>query len=1095
MFFQDTGLKNMSRNKMDAIVERFSSGEVNLLVATSVGEEGLDIQTCCLVVRFDLPETVASFIQSRGRARMTKSKYVVLLERENLSHEKMLNDYIAGESIMNEEIDSRTSNDMFDCPQENIYRVNNTGASISTACSVSLLHRYCDNLPRDMFFTPSPVFVYIDAIEGIICRLILPPNAAFRQVDGPGSRKKRASTTNNLTNNKVEDESLREELHEMLIPAVLKPSIFKLDGLLNLHFYYVKFIPIPADRRYQMFGLFVINPLPEEAETLEVDLHLARGRIVKAGIRHLGTIAFDKEKMMLAHKFQEMFLKILLDRSEFTSSHVILGNDVTLEINSTFYLLLPIKQKFYGDKFMIDWPAVERCLSSPIFKDPIHVSVHSSYSPNECIRLLDGICSKTDVVGSVVFSPHNNLFFFVDAILDEINGKSEYNGATYEEHFKERLGIKLSHPEQPLLKVKQLFNLRNLLHNRLQEATESEGRELLEHFVELPPELCSLKVTGFSKDMGSSLSLLPSLMCRLENLLVAIELKDVMSSSFAEASQISASGILEAITTEKCLERISLERFEVLGDAFLKYVVGRHKFITYEGLDEGQLTGRRSAVVNNSNLYELSIRKNLQVYTRDQQFEPTQFFAPGRPCKVVCNTDIEATLHQMNIHPDKRVSCNLRCTKSHHWLHRKVIADVVESLIGAFLVEGGFKAAFAFLHWMGIDVDFNNSALYRVLDASSINLSLMGYTDIAELEELIGYKFIHKGLLLQAFVHPSFSNHSGGCYQRLEFLGDAVLEYVITSYLYSTYPDLKPGQITDLRSLAVAVSKFEKYVKLSNSEKDLLEEPACPKVLGDIVESCIGAVLLDSGFNLNYVWKVMLMLLKPVLTFSDMHSNPMRELRELSNRNSKIARKFAAQEALSKLKNYGYKHRNKSLEEILCVTRKRESELIGYNEDPIRVEADISVGMKNLQIHEERDINFSLQNTETSFLNKRIAGDIKFDNYDVNNGRNNQPKLPMKSGCHGDMVHKTARSFLFELCAANYWKHPEFVLFKEEGPSHLRKFTYKVVIEIRGSTSATLLECHSDAKLQKKAAQEHAAQGALWCLKQLAYLPKDEVRA
>jgi endoribonuclease Dicer len=56
---------------------------VNLLVATSVGEEGLDIQTCCLVVRFDLPETVSSFIQSRGRARMTKSKYVFLLERSS----------------------------------------------------------------------------------------------------------------------------------------------------------------------------------------------------------------------------------------------------------------------------------------------------------------------------------------------------------------------------------------------------------------------------------------------------------------------------------------------------------------------------------------------------------------------------------------------------------------------------------------------------------------------------------------------------------------------------------------------------------------------------------------------------------------------------------------------------------------------------------------------------------------------------------------------------------------------------------------------------------------------------------------------------
>lgn len=141
---------------------------------------------------------------------------------------------------------------------------------------------------------------------------------------------------------------------------------------------------------------------------------------------------------MLAHNFQEMFLKILLDRSDFTSSHVMLGNDDTLQINSAFYLLLPIKQKLDGDNFMIDWPTVERCLSSPIFKDPAGVYVHGSYSPNESLRLLDGFCSKNDVIGSLVFTPHNNLFFFIDVILDEINARSEYKGATYADHYKER---------------------------------------------------------------------------------------------------------------------------------------------------------------------------------------------------------------------------------------------------------------------------------------------------------------------------------------------------------------------------------------------------------------------------------------------------------------------------------------------------------------------------------------------------------------------------------------------------------------------------------------------------------------------------------
>lgn len=68
----------------------------------------------------------------------------------------------------------------------------------------------------------------------------------------------------------------------------------------------------------------------------------------------------------------------------------------------------------------------------------------------------------------------------------------------------------------------------------------TEPHELEEHFVYFPPELCELKIVGFSKDIGSSISLLPSIMHRLGNLLVAIELRNQLSSSFPEAAEISA---------------------------------------------------------------------------------------------------------------------------------------------------------------------------------------------------------------------------------------------------------------------------------------------------------------------------------------------------------------------------------------------------------------------------------------------------------------------------------------------------------------------------------------------------------------------------
>lgn len=97
----------------------------------------------------------------------------------------------------------------------------------------------------------------------------------------------------------------------MLIPAVLRPSRCKLDSSLNLHFYYIEFIPIPADRRYQMFGLFVIDPLPKEAEKLDVELHLARARIVRAGIKYIGMIRFNGEEALSSSSFQIIIQSVM----------------------------------------------------------------------------------------------------------------------------------------------------------------------------------------------------------------------------------------------------------------------------------------------------------------------------------------------------------------------------------------------------------------------------------------------------------------------------------------------------------------------------------------------------------------------------------------------------------------------------------------------------------------------------------------------------------------------------------------------------------------------------------------------------------------
>lgn len=105
------------------------------------------------------------------------------------------------------------------------------------------------------------------------------------------------------------------------------------------------------------------------------------------------------------------------------------------------------------------------------------------------------------------------------------------------------------------------------------------------------------------------------------------------------------------------------------------------------------------------------------------------------------------------------------CDKGHHWLQKKTVADIVEALVGAFLVDSGFKAAIAFLRWIGIPVDYKDSHVANICASSEIFAPLNAHIDIPTLEDLLGYRFNHKGLLLEAFLHPSYHKNYGGCYQ------------------------------------------------------------------------------------------------------------------------------------------------------------------------------------------------------------------------------------------------------------------------------------------------------------------------------------------
>jgi endoribonuclease Dicer len=95
-----TGEDNFTFRQQMLSVSRFRRGKLNCLIATSVAEEGLDIPDCSMVVRFDLYTTMIQYIQSRGRARQSNSKYFHMIEQGNAKHLKILKDVRNAEEVM-----------------------------------------------------------------------------------------------------------------------------------------------------------------------------------------------------------------------------------------------------------------------------------------------------------------------------------------------------------------------------------------------------------------------------------------------------------------------------------------------------------------------------------------------------------------------------------------------------------------------------------------------------------------------------------------------------------------------------------------------------------------------------------------------------------------------------------------------------------------------------------------------------------------------------------------------------------------------------------------------------------------------------------
>nr|XP_043619633.1 endoribonuclease Dicer homolog 3-like [Erigeron canadensis] len=710
----------------------------------------------------------------------------------------------------------------------------------------------------------------------------------------------------------------KKELHGITpIRAISGSWGDRINDCVDFYGYKVSFTCDIVDVKFSSLVLLVESKLDEDVEDVQMNLYIG-SNVVKCKVFSYVKLHLNAHQVAKAKGFHELCFNGIFGEL-YTGSkeprEFLLQSNRKLWNPNCMYLLLPLE---FLEPLRISWKEIGSCVSvvdfvkkNSIFqaeRDNVD-SIMMNSDHGDMIHFANKSIHKDNVNEVVVLAIHTGKMYIVLKFIEDETADSPYDRdqsrfSSFTDYFKKEYEIVLKYPRQHLLLLKQS----DKTHNPLVDFSR-QGIHMKKYHPHIPPEL--LVIIDVRIDVVKSIYLLPSLMHRLESLMLASQLREEITGHAIDL-HIPSSLILEAITTYRCNESFSMERLELLGDAVIKYVISCDLYLKYVKDHEGNLSSRRSLQVCNSNLYNLGIGRQLQGYVRDTAFDPTQWAAPGQlPFRRhPCDHGIETTEVPIDIKyqtEDPKIIIGRCCDRGHRWLSSKTVSDCVEGLVAAYYVGKGLIGALHCMKWLGVCCDLDPSRINEAIEIAALHSYTPKLDIIHSVESKLEYEFEAKGLLLEAITHASDRDQGTTyCYQRLEFLGDSVIDLLITSHLYEKHRDITPGEMTDLRSASVNNENFasaavrrklhlhlqyrssylqsqiaEYVVASSSTDTNSLQTKKCPKALGDLLESIAGAILVDTKFNLDKVWRIIEPLLSPIVTPDKLELPPSRELREL----------------------------------------------------------------------------------------------------------------------------------------------------------------------------------------------------------------------
>ncbi|CAF1174718.1 unnamed protein product [Adineta ricciae] len=967
--------KSMTAHSQLATINEFRKGDINILIATAVVEEGLDIPTCDLVIRFNKPNNFSSYMQSKGRARAKQhASYVLFMDKSDAEgQQRDRNEYDNYEeiekSIQKGFLLDSNDDSKYDLSEIPPYRPSD-GIVIDAVRAAQLIMEYCLLLGGGQIFPPR--FLLSGSAGAYTCILSMPANCPIRD-DIVRINKTKRLAKYDCCLEMVKKLHQKHEFNEHCLPrknhgaSEIVPSyeqqIFHLvdelfEDKVDSSFETfprkpIKF-PVKSDLvsndEWHLYktnsDLAFVVPTPS-LKLPKFQLYGYNGAI-PIEIRHVKPINYTQYRTTLETFCRYVFENVFKDMN--------INSILKFDLADTPCKLLPCLLTSNDD---IDWQRMEAICRRK----------------NHPVKRFDEL-NESELYTTCHLEENTYYIYISDRSLlkkisDPYDKKNLEYVRTYADYFESKV------PDVSIRRDSYLVTMKGFREPRINYLKETptadeSKKSSIPQYVYYPLEL--LRYAPLNRRDFEMIYQLPSLIVRILQLYRVERLRRLFADSigtdkFIDANrqlpvtfrdylminqnqsllplarftyhdllstksnlQPSADILFQAITRSSANENCDMEGFEILGDCFLKLTVSMSLYHRYPLEGAGVLTVVKTKQISNKNLYRIAVMKKLTCYLNAKKLEFRGKNANWVPPGYVVNGS------NINQNPTKFEFKRYE----HQTVKRKAFADMMESFMGAFLLSTDYPTTIQFMLWLELDVvPFDKNK--HLMSTPSIICSYINsneskhviekfYTEQAfsSIENIIHYTFRDKAYLIAAFTHPSsFCNRLTSCYERLEFLGDAILDFLVTRHIFLTHKNIKPGQVTDIRQdlsnngrLAYILVATGLHTKILHNSPALFGEmtvyaddnllfpkdkpmevllsadinqwadSTAPKALADVFEALVGAIFLDSGYCLATVWQAIEPLLREYIrrSIEKPNLNPIRTVHE---QGGKVVSEFA----------------------------------------------------------------------------------------------------------------------------------------------------------------------------------------------------------